>query len=193
MNKLRCRRNKSSRKCEKSIGIALNFLPRSRVLGPLRIARRSQWANRSLPDLMELMGKCSILGRLQMGETHNANQAPSSNRGDYSPFQVPTNSVQGFAPMPCVGFPNMVVDSRPAFALNTSQNWIRGIKLWIAGHPGASVAQLLAKLIPALPLSVKTEDPIYMERTERNSNGRPIAAIVDMMGARFGRTDSGRA
>ena len=66
------------------------------------------------------------------GATPDANQAPNRNHGDYSPFQAPTNSVQGLTPMPCVGFPNMAVDSRPAFTPHTCQNWKGGIKLRIA-------------------------------------------------------------
>ena len=87
----------------------------------------------------------------------------------------------------------MVVDPCPSFTPNTFQNWKREIKLWIAGQPGATVTQLLAKLIRVLPLSVKTESLIYMEQTELCPETRPIAAIMDVVDSRFGRTDSERA
>ena len=110
-----------------------------------------------------------------------------------NPFRMPSNHERSYAPLPSVGFPNMVVDSCPSFTPNTFQNRKREIKLWIAGQPGATATQLLAKLIHVLPLSVKTESLIYMEQTELCPETRSIAAIMDMLDSRFGRTDSERA
>ena len=110
-----------------------------------------------------------------------------------SPFRMPTNAEWGFTPVPRIGFPNMVVDPIPAFTPNTFQNWKREIKLRISGQPGASTTQLLAKLIHVLPLAVKTEALLYMDQTERQPEERPIATIINMLDARFGRTDSERA
>ena len=92
-----------------------------------------------------------------------------------------------------MGFPNMVIDSCPSFTPGTFQNWKREIKLWIAGQPGASVTQLLAKLIHALPLPIKTEALLYMEQTEQTHDTRSIAVVIDMLDSRYGKTDSERA
>ena len=110
-----------------------------------------------------------------------------------SPFQMPVDNESGFTPMPCLGFPNMVVDACPAFTPSTFQNWKREIKLWIAGQPGASTTQLLAKLIRVLPLAIKTEALLYMDQTEQCPEGRSIAVVINMLDSRFGRTDSERA
>ena len=99
----------------------------------------------------------------------------------------------GYTPLPCVGFPNMVLDSCPTFTPTTFQNWKREAKLWIAGQPGASVTQLLAKLIRVLPLAVKTESLLYMGQTDKNPQIRTINHIMDLVDARYGRTDSERA
>ena len=98
-----------------------------------------------------------------------------------------TNPSTGFTPLPAYGFPNMIVDACPAFTPSTFQNWKREIKLRIAGQPGASVTQLLAKLIHVLPLSIKTEALLYMDHTENAPEARPIAAVMDMMDSRFGK------
>ena len=137
---------------------------------------------------------------IRFGPTENDPRSmPSSSTGSTpippmeSPFQMPTNNECGFTPIPCMGFPNMVVDACPSFTPNTFQNWKREIKLWIAGQPGASTTQLLAKLIHVLPLAVKTEALLYMDQTERQPDERSIATIMNMLDARYGRTDSERA
>ena len=86
----------------------------------------------------------------------------SGNHDTYSTFRTALNTAYGYSPKPCAGFPNMIPDSCPAFTASTSQNWKRGIKLWIAGQPGPAVTQLLAKPIRILTLSFKTEALIYM-------------------------------
>ena len=118
---------------------------------------------------------------------------PTLERGIESPYDVSTNSSLGYTPLPCVGFPNMVLDSCPTFTPTTFQNWKREVKLRIAGQPGASVTQLLAKLIHVLPLAVKTESLLYMEQTEKNPQTRTINHIMDLVDTRYGRTDSERA
>ena len=108
-------------------------------------------------------------------------------------FQKTANPMRGFAPIPRDWFPNMVVGSCPAFAPSTFRSWKREIKLWIAGQPSATTTQLLAKLIHVFPLAVETEALLYMGPTERSPSGGSIATIMDMMDARFGRTDSERS
>ena len=132
-------------------------------------------------------------GEPALGAIPNVTRAPTRNPTELSPFQVPTNPEHGFTPMPCVGFPNMVVGACPASAPNTFQNWKREIDLRIAGQTGASITQLLAKLIHSLPLSVKTEEPIYMEQAERIPTDRSTDPFMDMLGARFGGPDSERS
>ena len=110
-----------------------------------------------------------------------------------SPFGFPANTFHGYNPLPCYGFPNMVIDSCPTFTPSTYQNWKREVKLWIAGQPGATITQLLAKLIHVLPLAVKTEALLYMDQTEKNPGERTVNHVMDMLDSRFGRTDSERA
>ena len=118
---------------------------------------------------------------------------PDINRGTESPYNASTNTSLGFTPLPCVGFPNMVLDACPSFTPTSFQNWKREVKLRIAGQPGASVTQLLAKLTHVLPLAVKTEPLLYMEQTEGDPQRRTINRITDLVDSRFGRTDSERA
>lgn len=66
--------------------------------------------------------------------------------------------------MPCLGFPNMVADSRPAFMPITFQSWKREIKLRISGQSGATATQLLGEQIRVLPQEVKTASLIYMKK-----------------------------
>ena len=116
--------------------------------------------------------------------------------GDPKPVGDPgkiTLDSRGFDPLPSHGYPNMMIDSCPGFTPNTFQNWKREVKLWIAGMPGATVTQILAKLIHALPLSVKTDALLYMEPTEKNPETRSVDHIMRLMDQRYGRTDSERA
>ena len=125
----------------------------------------------------------------QAGNAPTSHATPSL----FSPYGFTSNAPLGFTPNPCAGFPNMIVDPCPTFTPSTFQNWKREIKLWIAGQPGATATQLLAKLIHAMPLSVKSESLIYMEQTERDPNSRSISHVMDLMDTRYGRTDSERA
>ena len=81
----------------------------------------------------------------------------------------------------------------PLSRRNTIQNWKREAKLRVAGQPGATVAQLMAKLIHVHPLAVKTEAIAYKELADQAPDSRAIVKIVDMVDSRFGATDSERA
>ena len=131
---------------------------------------------------------------LNYDKTPIDSRPPPGRTADPQPiyFQT-TDNGSGYRPMPCVGFPNMVVDNCPGFTPITFQNWKREIKLRIAGQPGATVTQLLAKLIHVLPLAVKTEALIYMENTEQTPEQRSIGAVIEMLDSRYGKTDSERA
>ena len=104
-----------------------------------------------------------------------------------------TSDSHGYNPIPNHFYPNMMVDSCPQFTPATFQNWKREVKLWIAGQPGATVTQILAKLIHVLPLSVKTDALLYMESTENQIESRSVDKIMQLLDQRFGRTDSERA
>ena len=116
----------------------------------------------------------------------------SNNTRVTDPGKITADS-HGYDPLPSHGYPNMMIDSCPAFTPNTFQNWKREVKLWIAGMPGATVTQILAKLIHALPLSTKTDALLYMESTEKNPESRTVDHIMRLMDTRYGRTDSERA
>ena len=64
------------------------------------------------------------------GEGMNRSRQPTETRP--TPFAAQPNSHHGFTPVPCTGFPNMIVDVCPGFTPSTYQNWKREIKLWIA-------------------------------------------------------------
>ena len=104
-----------------------------------------------------------------------------------------TSDAKGYDPMPSMCYPNMMIDPCPPFTPNMYQNWKREVKLWVAGQPGATVTQILAKLIHVLPLATKTEALTYMESTERCPEGRTVNQIMELMDARYARTDSERA
>ena len=104
-----------------------------------------------------------------------------------------TTEAKGYDPMPSMCYPNMMIDPCPPFTPNMFQNWKREVKLWVAGQPGATVTQILAKLIHVLPLSTKTEALTYMESTEQCPEKRTVNQIMEMMDARYARTDSERA
>ena len=104
-----------------------------------------------------------------------------------------TSDSHGYNLLPYFFYPNMMVDSCPPFTPATFQNWKREVKLRIAGQPGATVTQILAKLIHILPLSVKTDALLYMESTEGQVESRSVDKIMQLLDRRFGRTDSERA
>ena len=112
------------------------------------------------------------------------------NKAD-GPGEITADS-RGFGPLPSHGFPNMLIDPCPAFAPNTSQDWKREGELWFARIPGAISAQVLAKLIHALPLPLKTDALLYMESAEKEPEARSVDHIMRLMGTRYGRTDSER-
>ena len=104
-----------------------------------------------------------------------------------------TADSHGFDPLPSYGYPNMMIDPCHGFTPNTFQNWKREVKLRIAGMPGATTTQILAKLIHALPLSTKTDALLYMESTEKSPESRTVDHVMRIMDVRYGRTDSERA
>ena len=132
------------------------------------------------------------MGPIQQ-QSANLNHPAMPNVSIDSPFRMPTNTDYGPTPLPRSGFPNMVVGPCPQFAPNTFQNWKREVELWVAGQPGVSVTQLMAELIHVIPLDVKTEALICAEQTERNPSERAISTIMNLLDARFGRSDSERA
>ena len=187
-----CKCNMTWRRCGKPIANVREF--RRCVNSPPTLANRSH-RGRAQPSGIHVMRRLGVfLG--QEGRPSNGGQCESPRPDDgvpeSSPPRMPGNSDCGFTPLPCVGFPNMVVDPCPEFDPNTLQPRKREIKLMVDGKPGASVTQLLAKLIHVLPLEVQAESLLHMEQTERNPSGMSIAEVMDMIDARLGRTDSVR-
>ena len=138
----------------------------------------------------------SAPSRTPPGNQHDGYQSGnwknSVNHQVSDPGKITPDS-RGNNPLPSHGYPNMMIDPCPPFTPNTFQNWKREVKLWVAGMPGATTTQVLAKLIHAMPLSTKTEALLYMESTEKQPESRSVDAVMKMMDLRYGRTDSERA
>ena len=86
--------------------------------------------------------------------------------------------------------PNAVIDARPAFTPHGYHQWRREVKLWIAAQAGATITQLMDKMISCLPMSVRMDAMTYMEQTESKPHTRDSQSIFDLLGARFGKTDT---
>ena len=126
------------------------------------------------------------------GSQNDPGRRVTTNNTVAGPGRVTVES-RGYDPMPSRCYPNMMLDPCPPFTPNMYQNWKREIKLWIAGQPGATVTQILAKLIRVMPLSTKAEALMYMESTERSPESRSVDRVIEMLDVRYARTDSERA
>ena len=89
--------------------------------------------------------------------------------------------------------PNAMIDACPAFMPQSYQQWRREVKLWVAAQAGATIAQLLAKMISCLPMSVRMGAMTYMEETESHPRKREMKPILDLSDTRFGKTDTGKS
>ena len=83
-----------------------------------------------------------------------------------------------------------MIDNCPTFAPNGYQQMRREVKLWVGAQSGATITQLLSKLIMILPVSVRSDALTYMEETEKAPQSRDTQRIFDLLDARYGKTDT---
>ena len=86
-----------------------------------------------------------------------------------------------------------VVDPRPVFAPSTYARWKRALGLFTSAQNGATVKQLASKITHAWPAPDQITGLDYMEQTDASPATRTIAAIIDVLGERYGKTDTGKA
>ena len=118
------------------------------------------------------------------GQTTADTAGPSN---DHAP---PTTPLPTHLPHAGVTVPNAMIDNCPAFAPQGYQQWRREAKLWMGAQAGATITQLMSKLIMILPLSVKMDAMTYMEETERTPQSRDMQRIFTLLDERYGKTDT---
>ena len=89
--------------------------------------------------------------------------------------------------------PNGMIDACPVFTPNTYQNWRIEAKLRRTAQVGAGQTQLISKIATALPLNIRMEALAYLESTESNIDSRSVNAVLQILNARYGKTDPERA
>ena len=104
------------------------------------------------------------------------------------PVIASTPQIQSF--YPGMSVPNAMIDNCPAFTPQSYQQWRREIKLWLGAQAGASITQLLSKIIMVLPLAVKMDAMTYMEETENHPHSREMQKVFDILDIRYGKTDT---
>ena len=117
-----------------------------------------------------------------------------------SVYQPNSNAPPGDAPTtsPLAGntvfsVPNAMIGACPAFTPQRYQQWRREVELWAAAQAGATITQIMAKMISILPMSVWADAMTYMEETASQPQLRALRPIFSLLDARFGKTDTGKS
>ena len=112
---------------------------------------------------------------------HNWNGRPTAGmfrpENGFRPDSCTVVKNNGYAPVgydgryvlpeqPVIILASGIVDACQAFTPATYAQWGRGLNLWISSPNGASIAQLLAKIIAVLPVPSMIDGLEYMEAAE---------------------------
>ena len=102
-------------------------------------------------------------------------------------------NVSGMITQPSIVLPNGTADACPAFTPATYARWKRELKLRISAQNGATITQLLAKIIDVLMEPAKVDGLEYMEETEQIAHTRDIETFFDRLDCRYSKTDAGKS
>ena len=120
---------------------------------------------------------------------------PTSFSGRYLDNTQPSPFVIGSTPAAGRTYADAppIVDPCPAFTPPTYHRWKSDARLRLGSAPTATTSMLLAKIIAVLPHPSKRDGSPYMDQTRNSPESRTLQSLMDILGARYGKTESGRS
>ena len=71
--------------------------------------------------------------------------------------------------------------------------WQSEVRLWLESLPTVATSQLLSKMVTVLPQQAMLDGMVYTEQTGADAETRAIQALMNILDARYGETNSERS